>query len=132
MHKGEVGLNRLLKEGVFEAAYPLHDGDTASYTKSANETTNSPEDFSEAGWKNIDTLKEEPREELRRTWAKYSMWYKHQPIEKIRDYFGEKIGFYFAWLGAYTTWLVVPSVVGVLVFIYGLASASVDVNVKEV
>ncbi|CAF1531396.1 unnamed protein product, partial [Adineta steineri] len=37
----------------------------------------------------------------------------------IRDYFGEKISLYFAWLGLYTTWLIPASFVGVLVFLFG-------------
>jgi hypothetical protein len=39
-----------------------------------------------------------------------------------RNYFGEKIGLYFAWLGFYTAMLVPASIVGVAVTIYGLAT----------
>ncbi len=39
-----------------------------------------------------------------------------------RLYFGEKIGLYFAWLGFYTWMLVPPSVVGILVFLYGVTT----------
>ena len=38
----------------------------------------------------------------------------------LRQYFGEKVGLYFCWLGFYTSWLIVPSVVGVICFIYGV------------
>ena len=37
-----------------------------------------------------------------------------------RHYFGEKIGLYFAWLGFYTAMLVPASIMGLVVFIYGL------------
>ena len=42
-------------------------------------------------------------------------------------YFGEKIGLYFAWLGFYTYMLILPSVVGLLAFIYGIVSLNSDV-----
>ncbi len=50
------------------------------------------------------------------------MFYKTQPIDYIRIYFGERIAFYFSWVGYYTYMLVFPSVVGLAVFIYGLAT----------
>jgi hypothetical protein len=34
-----------------------------------------------------------------------------QPIDLIRDYFGEKVGMYFEFLGHYTTWLL-PLAIG--------------------
>eukprot|EP00741_Cyanophora_paradoxa_P020930 tig00021319_g20206.t1 len=34
------------------------------------------------------------------------------PLGEIRDYFGEKVAFYFAWLHFYTVWLVLPTVLG--------------------
>ena len=42
-------------------------------------------------------------------------------------YFGEKIGLYFAWLGFYTYMLIFPSIVGLIVFIYGIISLGNDV-----
>lgn len=52
-------------------------------------------------------------------WARPKNWFIYQPIHIVRQYFGEKLAFYFSWLGFYTTWLVLPSIVGFLVFIYG-------------
>ncbi|EQC28357.1 hypothetical protein SDRG_13904 [Saprolegnia diclina VS20] len=40
-----------------------------------------------------------------------------QPIEEIRDYFGERIAFYFGYLGHYTTWLIYASIVASIVFL---------------
>ena len=54
------------------------------------------------------------------------MWSKYQPLDAIRHYFGEQIAIYFAWLGFYTGWLIPVSVIGVLVFIYGLFTVQVD------
>lgn len=46
--------------------------------------------------------------------------YKHymQPLHFIARYYGEKMGFYFAWLLFYTSWLVIPSIPGLALFIY--------------
>ncbi|XP_049268170.1 anoctamin-7-like [Rhipicephalus sanguineus] len=43
-----------------------------------------------------------------------------QPLDSIRDYFGEKISFYFAWVGTFIASLVVPAVIGLGVFFFGV------------
>ena len=48
--------------------------------------------------------------------------FKLQPLDAIRDYYGVKIGLYFAWLGFYTNLLILPSIVGVITFLYGLST----------
>ena len=42
-------------------------------------------------------------------------------ISLYRNYYGSKIAMYFAWLGFYTQMLVVPSILGLIIFIYGVA-----------
>ncbi len=42
----------------------------------------------------------------------------YQPLEEIRDYFGDDVGLYFAWLGQYTRALGMMSITGVLVMAY--------------
>ncbi|GLD94885.1 hypothetical protein PINS_up003510 [Pythium insidiosum] len=57
---------------------------------------------------------DEERHELVETWVK--KWKDPQPLDAVRDYFGDEIGYYFGFLGMYSTWLIVPSLLGVLVF----------------
>jgi anoctamin-10/anoctamin-7 len=54
------------------------------------------------------------REQLQREWLAPLRMPNNQPFTEIKDYFGEKIALYFAWLGHYTTWLIAPSIIGVL------------------
>jgi len=39
------------------------------------------------------------------------------PLHEIREYWGEEVAFYFAWLENYTTWLQIPAVVGIITII---------------
>mmetsp|Transcript_17284 Transcript_17284/g.40673 ORF Transcript_17284/g.40673 Transcript_17284/m.40673 type:complete len:681 (-) Transcript_17284:525-2567(-) len=52
------------------------------------------------------------RQTLQNTWAK--SWTKAQPMDQIREYFGEKVALYFTWLGFYTTMLWLPALVGIM------------------
>ncbi|XP_023932129.1 anoctamin-7 isoform X5 [Lingula anatina] len=111
--RAEIGIERLLEEGVYEAAFPLHDG---PYEK--------PKHYVSDECLN-------PRQILQEYWARWGKWYKYQPLDHIRDYFGEKIGIYFAWLGFYTAWLLPSSIVGLLVFMYGLFSMGANTPANE-
>ena len=59
--------------------------------------------------------------QLKREWA--LSFFRRQPMDKIREYLGEKIALYFAYLGFYTVWLMWAALAGVLVAIYGIANA---------
>ncbi|XP_032361622.1 anoctamin-4 isoform X3 [Etheostoma spectabile] len=96
------GLNRLLSNNSYEAAFPLHEG---SYHSKNSIRTHGAENH---------------RHLLYECWAWWGVWYKYQPLDLIRRYFGEKIGLYFAWLGWYTGMLFPAALVGLLVFLYGL------------
>ncbi|XP_048520485.1 anoctamin-3 isoform X5 [Dendroctonus ponderosae] len=55
-------------------------------------------------------------------WACLGKWYRYQPLDCIKEYFGVKIALYFAWLGYYTHILLAPAIVGLACFIYSLAT----------
>nr|KAG5698674.1 hypothetical protein BaRGS_022562 [Batillaria attramentaria] len=112
--KAEIGIERLLEEGAYTAAFPLHDG---PFEKPKHFVA--PEDLN-------------PRQVLYEYWARWGCWYKYQPLDHIRDYFGEKIGIYFAWIGFYTAWLLPAAVVGVLVFLYGVFTFNANVPANEI
>lgn len=52
----------------------------------------------------------------------------HQPIEDVRDYFGDHVALYFAWLGLYTRWLRFPAVIGAFVMLGNFAEGGIDKN----
>ncbi len=54
------------------------------------------------------------------------MFYKYQPLDLIRSYMGEQVAFYFAVSGFYTQMLIPAAILGFIVFIYGVSSASTD------
>ncbi|GLE04968.1 hypothetical protein PINS_up013952 [Pythium insidiosum] len=47
-----------------------------------------------------------------------------QPLRDIRDYFGECIAFYFAWLACYNQWLLIPTVASLVLLIEVRSHAS--------
>ncbi|CAB0038907.1 unnamed protein product [Trichogramma brassicae] len=54
-------------------------------------------------------------EKLQRSWVRAFL--SPQPLDDIARYFGVKITMYFAWLGHYTTALIVPAAVGVIYWV---------------
>uniref|UniRef100_A0A8C5WT35 Anoctamin n=1 Tax=Laticauda laticaudata TaxID=8630 RepID=A0A8C5WT35_LATLA len=107
----EIGIDRLLNEGVYSAAFPLHEG---------------PYELPD-----YEVLSEElnPRQILYRFWARWACWYKYQPLDHIREYFGEKVAIYFAWLGFYTAWLIPAAAIGSFVFLAGLFTMDMNMPV---
>ncbi|CAH2069036.1 unnamed protein product, partial [Iphiclides podalirius] len=90
------GIARLISNSTYSAAYPLHDGDLKT-----------PGSM---------------RHLLYTEWASVSKCLKYQPLDYVKDYFGVKIGLYFAWLGFYTHMLIPASIVGLICVIYSAAT----------
>ncbi|XP_031438334.1 anoctamin-6-like [Clupea harengus] len=108
----KFGIHKLLDGGVYKAAYPLHDG--RFNIKSQDE-----------GCPNERYL-------LYTEWANPKSFYKMQPLDLIRKYYGEKIGIYFAWLGFYTLMLTLAAIVGLCCFIFGYRTRETSTWSKEV
>ncbi|KAL8198241.1 UNVERIFIED_CONTAM: hypothetical protein K2H54_002416 [Gekko kuhli] len=110
----EVGIDRLLNEGVCSAAFPLHEGpfELPEYEVPGEELN--------------------PRQVLYCFWAQWRCWRKYQPLDHIREYFGEKVAIYFAWLGFYTTWLLPAAAVGTFVFLAGLFAMGTNTPAQEI
>lgn len=102
-----VGIDKLLSDRVYTAAYPLHDGHHVN---------------DESSQRGI----------LYREWAELKNWLKHQPLDTIKNYFGVKIALYFSWLGFYTNMLILPSILGIICVIYGLATMFSNETIKEI
>ncbi|XP_043849245.1 anoctamin-7 [Dromiciops gliroides] len=112
--RGLFGIEQLLSEKVFEAAFPPHDGPFQIPPEGL-----APEEMNQ-------------RQILYHYWAKWSKWMKYQPLDHVRRYFGEKIAFYFAWLGFYTVWLLPASVVGAVVFLVGCFNVNTDIPTQDI
>ncbi|XP_033629519.1 anoctamin-4-like isoform X7 [Asterias rubens] len=107
-NKTKFGIDHMINNGSYVAAYPLHEGE---YKSKHSMLTHGPLN---------------DRHLLYEEWARPGRWYKKQPLNLISDYFGEKIGLYFAWLGFYTEMLTYSAIVGLIVFFYGCISLPFD------
>ncbi|XP_014247440.1 anoctamin-5 isoform X2 [Cimex lectularius] len=102
----EVGIQKLINDGVYDAAYPLHDGKYDDPTCL--------------------------RGLLLKEWAALKNWAMYQPIDQVRDYFGVKFALYFAWLGFYTHMLIPAALFGVLTFFYGIFTVHNDTYSNDI
>ena len=57
--------------------------------------------------------------DIQKKWLKLHARPSSQPISEIKDYFGERVGLYFAYLQHYVTWLIWPALLGVGTYVYG-------------
>lgn len=107
------GVESLLEHGVYESAYALHDGDP-----------DVP--------KGMPVDKMSLRQRLKCEWANWGCILKPQPLHNIRNYLGEKIGFYFAFMDFYVKAMIVPSILGLIVLLYGFIDAALNEETSNI
>ncbi|KAG1704462.1 Anoctamin-1 [Nymphon striatum] len=104
----DFGIAKLLADNVYNGAYPLHEGEYDDKNKS------------------------NPRWILYNQWVSIWKCFKRQPLDLVQEYFGVKVGLYFAWLGFYTSMLLPACIVGLACFIYGILTMDDFVPTKEI
>ena len=106
-----IGIDLLLDKEAVAACYPLHEKFERRDDCPLEKTT---------------------RQLLWEHWARPGTFFANQPLHLIRLYFGEKLAFYFAWLGFYTTWLVFPALAGLFVVAYGFVTMDSDQPIRDI
>ena len=104
-----LGIANLIETKLYTDAYPVHSG---PYLWSRNN-----EKLLGKWENNIKLLTD--RQKLFYSWSCRKAFFKQQPLEQVRRYFGEKTGLYFAWLGFYARWMLYPALFGLIVFVLG-------------
>ncbi|CAM4909523.1 unnamed protein product [Rotaria socialis] len=108
-------LDRLIARRVYDTYFPLHE----SKALRNNVTDANNRDLGD-------------REKLKKYWATMRQFLKFQPLLLVRSYMGEKIAFYFAFIGFYNQTLILPSIVGIIIFIYGAATVATDQPTSDI
>ncbi len=62
----------------------------------------------------------DPIGDLFKRWARFRIFFKFQPLNDIKNYFGEANALYFAWLGILILTLLAPTLIGILFFVIGI------------
>ncbi|CAG8807444.1 9683_t:CDS:2, partial [Racocetra persica] len=113
--KNKYELSKLISDKVITRYYPLHDKskkslDISFYDKSKE---NLDEPFHDKSKENFDKpLHDKSKENL------------NKDLTANTRIFWRKLALYFAFMsGFYTNWLIIPFIVGVIMFIYGLIDA---------
>ncbi|KAJ1554446.1 Anoctamin-7, partial [Nowakowskiella sp. JEL0078] len=121
--KNQPGIQELLKDRVFTTAYTLHDG--PEKPENQNEFSGST-----VGLASQKEIYPNHRPFLSTNWTFKPVTFRklmgYQPLPEIREYYGEKVAFYFAWMGFYTMWCQFLSIVGLIVVAYGIYASVVN------
>ncbi|KAF6017966.1 hypothetical protein EB796_023726 [Bugula neritina] len=117
------GLPYLLMKGVYDDAFILHDesADNVKESEKFNEGESKGKEqeggFRQEALQSVLSYFGDSRHDLNVTWPNVL---KFQPLWKIRNYFGEEIALYFAWVGLFILSIFLPMLFGLAVFGYGM------------
>uniref|UniRef100_A0A0N4ZJA1 Anoctamin n=1 Tax=Parastrongyloides trichosuri TaxID=131310 RepID=A0A0N4ZJA1_PARTI len=109
----QIGIEKMISRGIYNDAFPLHE-------------------LLDRNYYTLDVVERTDRELLYEYWGLMRSFWRLQPLDLIKRYFGTKIGIYFAWLGYYTKSLFFPSIIGVIIVIIGGITLSSNVPSNEV
>ncbi|VDL86524.1 unnamed protein product [Nippostrongylus brasiliensis] len=106
-------------ENTFEDSFILHEpSEVEPYFRKMKE--NSFVTYVEM----MNEIETDPRKKLGDLWTRKEWnalrFARFQPLNTIREYFGEQIAFYFAWQGTFLTVLWPATIFGLVVFVFGL------------
>ncbi|CAF4175953.1 unnamed protein product [Rotaria socialis] len=117
------GIELLLRDQVYDDCYPLH----APLLKNIEPHMIPSWIMTKGEHRNtFDRMK------LWWHWSRISNAFKEQPISHIKDYFGEHVALYFCWLRWYIQMLLLPCLLGLSVFFYGLWAVKHDVPTNDI
>lgn len=136
LHPTDTGIEGLLGDGAYSAAFPLHDGPLRHDDDAAGRSDAAAAGATPAEW----AVPKRTRHELYHCWARDPRGTGNyadreargaQVYKKVRDYFGVRHSLYFLFLDAYTLFLYVPAITGALVFMYGLLTLAWDLKDEQ-
>ncbi|CAF3746759.1 unnamed protein product [Adineta steineri] len=114
------GIDRLIAKKAYESYFPLHEPFHSNVRNINDDGLNDRE------------VRLNDRQKLKKYWATMRQCFKFQPLFLIRSYMGEKVAFYFALTGFYNQMLIPPALVGLIIFIYGVASVFTDTPTSDI
>ena len=122
--KKYCGIQMMISKGYFEDAFILHDDSIDDFHIKDLLRFNKSKEGVEAISSCMDNeivRQNDHRLDLYGKWAKFKNTFKFQPLNLIKDYFGERMELYFTWVGAFITTLWIPAIIGLFFFKAGLA-----------
>ncbi|CAG8562084.1 14082_t:CDS:10, partial [Ambispora leptoticha] len=115
-----LAFDALIQKQIYASHFPLHYG--SPYTKQYNDVCAKLNQIIIS--KSLSNEKEEKNLNSIELYSNLFKSKNRRSLEKIREYFGEKLALYFAWLGFYSSWLFIATILGAITILYGVIDAA--------